>query len=76
MFWWHLDLETLGIPLGGSLGLGMPFCEISLYIFRMFSISPILNIITAENRFENFSEDFFFNFILRSTPRDFRANLV
>ena len=32
----HLDLQILGLPSGGSLGLSKPFCEISMSIFGFF----------------------------------------
>ena len=52
-FWWYLDLETLGMPLGR----GEPFCAKPMSFF--FSISPIFNLVTANDRYENSPEGFF-----------------
>ena len=46
----------------GSLGLGKPFCAISMSFFRIFSISPILNLMTANDGYKNSPEGFFFSF--------------
>ena len=51
-FWRHLDLEILGIPPGGSLGMGKPFCAISMSFFHIFSISPTFNLETANDRYK------------------------
>ena len=34
-FWWHLDLETLGMPPGGFLALGKAFRAILMSFLRI-----------------------------------------
>ena len=43
---------------GGSIGLGKSFCEISMSFFTFFSINPILNLVTANDRYKDSSEGF------------------
>ena len=47
------------MPPGDSLGLGKSFCAISMSFFRNFYIRPILNLVTANDRYKNSSEGFF-----------------
>ena len=57
-FWWHIEFETLDMP-GGFLGLGKPFCAISMPIFRIF-IRPIFYLVTANYRFKDSPQRDFF----------------
>ena len=57
-FWLHLNLETLVIPLGSSLGLGRPHYAIFMSFFRVLSISPIFDLVTTKDRYKDFPEDF------------------
>ena len=74
-FWYHLDLKTLGMPPGGTLGLGKLFCAISMSFFHNFSTSPIFNLVTANDRYK-IPKRGIFEFSPRFTLRGFISNLV
>ena len=63
------------MPPGGVIELGKPFCEISLsnvYIYICIFLSPILNIVTVNDRYKDSPEGFFPRF----TSQRFRTNFV
>ena len=58
-FWWHLDFESFGMSPGSYLGLGEPFCVILNSCFYNFSKSLIFVLETANDRYEDFSMEFY-----------------
>ena len=73
--WWHLDLEILDMPPRRFLLLGKPFCAKSMSFFLIFSINPIFNLVTANDRYKNSPKGLFY-FFPRFTSRGFITNLV
>ena len=62
-------------PEGLPIGLEKPFCTKPISFSRIFSLSPIFNLMTANDRYKNSRKDLF-HFFPRSTPQRFITNLV
>ena len=68
-------IKDIYIPLR-SLGLiDKPFSEILKLFLHIFSIGPIFNLLTANDRYKKIPEDFF-SFFPRSTRWGFRTDFV
>ena len=62
-FWWYLELETLGMPPEGIPRAGEAvLCKTNVVICS-FSIGPIFNLVTANDRYKN-PKRVFFSFFL------------